>query len=100
MHRALESTEFQYEDLGHYRELRELADQLSEEINGDEIESPHLIIPIELQRGEHRVSLFTAITSLGSPQDVTLQELQIDTGFPTDESTRAFLRTLNRECSD
>jgi hypothetical protein len=34
--------------------------------------------------------LFTAITSLGSPQDVTMQELQIDTGFPADDESRAF----------
>jgi len=102
LHRALESTEFQYQDLDNYRELQQLADQLSEDMDGsgldsEAIESPHLIVPIELRRGEHRVSFYTAITTLGSPQDVTLQELQVDIGFPTDEASRVFLGRIDGE---
>lgn len=95
LHRALESAEFECEDVDHYYELRELANQLNDEQGGSEldkaaIESPHLVIPIELKRGKHRISLYTTITSLGTPQDVSLQELQIDIGFPTDDESRAF----------
>jgi transcriptional regulator with XRE-family HTH domain len=91
LHRSMESSHFHYEDLGHYRELRALASEIGEDLDSVEIERPQLIIPIELQRGEYRVSLYTAITSLGSPQDVTLQELVIDSGFPADDHTRQFL---------
>src|SRR5262249_14822111 len=42
-------------------------------------------IPVVLERDSTRLSLFTTITSLGTPLDVTLQELRIETYFPTDE---------------
>jgi transcriptional regulator with XRE-family HTH domain len=40
------------------------------------------------------IRLFTAITTLGTPQDVTLQELGIESSFPADADTDAFLRSL------
>jgi len=32
--------------------------------------------------------LFTTIATLGTPQDITLQELRIESFFPMDEETR------------
>jgi transcriptional regulator with XRE-family HTH domain len=37
--------------------------------------------------------LFTTIATLGTPQDVTLQELRIESFFPMDEATAALLRS-------
>jgi hypothetical protein len=35
--------------------------------------------------------VFSTITTFGTPQDVTLQELRIECFFPADEATRATL---------
>lgn len=53
-----------------------------------------LLIPVELQAGESRLRLFSTITTLGSPQDVTLQELRIEAFHPVDEATAQFVRAL------
>lgn len=43
------------------------------------------------KRGES-LRLFTTIATLGTPQDITLQELRIECFFPLDESTETLLR--------
>jgi transcriptional regulator with XRE-family HTH domain len=43
--------------------------------------------------------LFTALTTLGTPLDVGLHELRIETFFPADEATRAFILRLNNGVS-
>lgn len=52
------------------------------------------VLPLELARGERMFRLFTTITTLGTPLDVTLQELRIETYFPMDAATDAQLRAL------
>jgi hypothetical protein len=39
------------------------------------------------------IRLFTTIATLGTPQDVTLQGIRIETLFPADEPTGALLRS-------
>jgi hypothetical protein len=46
-------------------------------------------IDLELQKGDIKASFFTTVTTFGTPQDVTLQELRIESYFPTDDATRA-----------
>ena len=94
LHRALETVEFDREDVGYHTELKALAETLSKEVSQPQAESPHLVIPVELAKGDQRIRLFTAITTLGSPRDVTMQELQVDTGFPMDEESAAFFRNV------
>lgn len=36
-----------------------------------------------------RFNFFSAITTLGTPQDITVQELRIESFFPADDPTRA-----------
>lgn len=45
------------------------------------------IIPIRFRKGDWRFDFFSAVTTLGTPQDVTLQELRIETFFPNDRQT-------------
>lgn len=54
------------------------------------------VIATEFRHGGRLVRLFNAITTLGTPQDVTLQELRIESSFPADAETEAFLRGLAR----
>jgi transcriptional regulator with XRE-family HTH domain len=44
-------------------------------------------LPIEFRRGEVALRYFTTLTSLGTPHDITLQELRIESFFPADEAT-------------
>ena len=41
--------------------------------------------------------LFSALTTFGTAQDITLQELRIESFFPADEGTRALLKRLTAE---
>ncbi|WP_040921988.1 hypothetical protein [Saccharomonospora xinjiangensis] len=41
-----------------------------------------------------RLSLLYAVTVFGSPRDVTLDEIAIETFFPADDATRAVLAPL------
>ena len=53
------------------------------------------IIPLELRLGEEKLRLFTMLTTLGTPLDVTLQELRIESYHPADEHTVQILKSLN-----
>jgi MmyB-like transcription regulator ligand binding domain len=44
-------------------------------------------LPIELHKGDLSLRYFTMLTSLGTPHDITLQELRIESFFPADEAT-------------
>lgn len=51
-------------------------------------------VPLHLRKGDRDVRLFTTLTSLGTPIDVTAQEVHIESYFPADDATEAFLRAL------
>jgi transcriptional regulator with XRE-family HTH domain len=51
------------------------------------------ILPMEFHKGRTKLRLFTTIATLGTPQDITLQELRIENFFPMDEETREVFRT-------
>ena len=40
------------------------------------------------------ISLFTTITTFGTPMDVTLQELAVELFFPTDDRSATLLKDL------
>ncbi|GAC1535124.1 MAG: helix-turn-helix transcriptional regulator [Myxococcales bacterium] len=52
------------------------------------------LIPVELQLGERRARLFTTIATLGTPLDITLQELRIETFHAADAQSEALVRAL------
>ena len=53
-------------------------------------------LAIEFRRGDLNLRFFSTLTSLGTPHDITLQELRIESFFPADEATEAISRTLAR----
>lgn len=53
-----------------------------------------IVTPIQLRKGDFEVLPFTAITTLGTPLDVTLQELRIESFFPADEGSDRRIRAL------
>jgi transcriptional regulator with XRE-family HTH domain len=50
------------------------------------------VVPLKLEKEGLALSLFTLVSTLGTPLDVTLQELRIETYVPMDEATEAALR--------
>ncbi|MGN1289265.1 MAG: transcriptional regulator, partial [Bradyrhizobium sp.] len=50
------------------------------------------VLPMLFRKGDVRLQLFTTIATLGTPQDVTLQELRIESFFPMDEETAQIFR--------
>jgi transcriptional regulator with XRE-family HTH domain len=55
------------------------------------VETLPLIAGLNLKRGELVLNLFTTIATIGTAQDVTLQETRIETLFPADAATRQLL---------
>jgi transcriptional regulator with XRE-family HTH domain len=51
-------------------------------------------LAIEMQKGGTRLSFFTTLTTLGTPYDITLHELRVESFFPADNATEATLRRL------
>jgi transcriptional regulator with XRE-family HTH domain len=53
-----------------------------------------LLLPVHFRINGIDLRLFTTIMTLGTPQDVTLQELRIETFFPADTESEAALKQL------
>lgn len=52
------------------------------------------VLPLELVADGAVLRFFTTLTTVGTPLDVTLQELRIETYVPMDEATQSRLRSL------
>jgi transcriptional regulator with XRE-family HTH domain len=50
-------------------------------------ELPSPVLAMHFHKGQTSLRLFTTIATLGTPQDVTVQELRIECFFPADEAT-------------
>lgn len=46
-----------------------------------------VLLPIHIRRAELELRLFTTIMTFGTPQDVTLQEMRLETFFPGDQES-------------
>jgi transcriptional regulator with XRE-family HTH domain len=75
--------------------LKRLSD-LAETVPAD-ISLPHEgsfpVLPIHFQRCETSLRMFTTIATLGTPRDITLDEIRIEFFFPIDELTEAMCRS-------
>lgn len=52
------------------------------------------ILPLNLDIDGLKLSLFSVISTFGTPQDITTDELRIEAFYPTDETTEAFFKTM------
>ena len=82
------------------REAREMLDEfrgygLVPEIPRTEGSLAAPFLPMKLRKGELQLEIFTMVSTFGTPQDVTLQELRIETFFPANEVTEVFIRNLD-----
>lgn len=81
-----------------FSELEAIAgDDFGEEMGnaiGNHSGETHLlpILPLEFKLGDFELSLFSVISTFGTPQDITTDELRIETFYPSDEQTAKFFR--------
>ena len=54
------------------------------------------VLPLCLELGGVKLSLFSVISTFGAPQDVNTNELRIETFYPTDEATRVLFADVTR----
>lgn len=86
-----------YRESVHHPGARELLGRLQDfpgcpsPWDGD-IAETQLIAHLVLERETVRISTFSTLTSLGSPQDLTAHEVQLETFFPADEASESFFR--------
>jgi transcriptional regulator with XRE-family HTH domain len=50
------------------------------------------VLAMHFRKGKTDLRLFTTIATLGTPQDITLQELRVECFFPMDDATAGILR--------
>ena len=53
-----------------------------------------LVLPVEVRLGPYALRFFTTLTTLGAPQDVTLQELRIESFHGADAATIAIVKAM------
>ena len=75
------------EHLMQYPGVTELLDQPDDAGTG-------FVLPLELEIAGQQLSLFTTITTLGTPQDLAACELRIEAYHPADAATETLVRTI------
>ena len=50
-------------------------------------------LPLRLRKDDVELNLFTTITTLGTPHDVTVHELRLESFFPADEASRRWFQS-------
>jgi hypothetical protein len=56
--------------------------------------SPVPVLPTHLKVGPVNLRLFSMLTTFGTPQDVTTDELRVESFFPADPESAALLKKL------
>ncbi len=56
-------------------------------------EVPEPVLSIHFRKGGVDLKVFTTLATLGTPQDVTVQEIRIESFFPADATTASVFRT-------
>jgi MmyB-like transcription regulator ligand binding domain len=68
---------------------------------GGALQAADLLLPIHVSKDDLELRLFSTIMTLGTPQDVTLQELRLESFFPSDAtSEQAWTRLTSTESGD
>jgi transcriptional regulator with XRE-family HTH domain len=68
-----------------------VVDLIARHTDGED-DRPQLLVPCRLIVDGVELSLFTTLTTFGTPRDITLDELAVELFFPADDATDAVLR--------
>ncbi|HEY3608773.1 MAG TPA: helix-turn-helix transcriptional regulator [Pseudonocardiaceae bacterium] len=64
--------------------------------NGDvdtEFMAGDVVVPMRLRHDDRELSLFSTVTTFGTPRDITVEELAIESFYPADQETSEYLRS-------
>ena len=78
-------------------ELRGYAGSSERQRPSSSVTAADLLLPIHVRKGDLELRIFSTIMTLGTPRDVTLQELRIETFFPADDASE---KTWTRMTAD
>ena len=56
--------------------------------------SGDVVVPLQLLHNGRKLSLFSTVTTFGTPKDITVDELAIESFYPSDQETSEYLRNL------
>lgn len=79
------------------REIRRDADLPRRLCASEPLPQPAPVFVMRFEVNGVRLSLFTMISTFGTPQDVTAEELRVGSFYPADDETERFLRTMAAE---
>jgi hypothetical protein len=54
------------------------------------------VVPVTFKKAERTFKFFSTVTTLGTPQDITLQEIRIECFYPVDKDTERHAREMAR----
>jgi len=94
LHRAAQRSGDAPELLALYQELVALPGVEGRVPLPDPTRLPVMILPLHLKKDDVELRLFSAITILASPQDVTVEELRIESLMPADPATEKWIREI------
>lgn len=91
-----ELSQFKNDDVGLalLTELRGYAGCHLNEPSSAKLRATDLLLPVHIRKDDLELRIFSTIMTLGTPQDVTLQELRVETFFPADEASESCLRSM------
>lgn len=63
-----------------------------------DLEAPHeLILPMQLNLDGKIARMFSTVTTVATPHDVTLQELHVEAFYPADADTELLLQNYQQD---
>lgn len=77
-----------------WRDLLKLPGIAAPNLNDNESDAPGPLCEVRLRSGDACIGLIGAVLTLGTPQDVTLQELRVEMFMPADEASEAVLNAF------
>jgi len=75
-------------------ELRQYGGFAPQRLRDASLSPADLLLPIHIRTHDAELRIFSTIMTLGTPRDVTLQELRIETFFPADAESEACWRRI------
>jgi len=90
--RAPVTRQWPHRSIWPWRELLKLPDVAAPQLN--ETDAPGSLCEVRLKKGDISIGLIGAVLTLGTPQDVTLQELRVEMFMPADAASEAMLIAL------
>lgn len=77
-------------------EARQEYEELQKLVRDEDLETPDTepallpVLPLVIENGAMCLKLFSVISTFGTPQDITVDELRIESFFPADDATAQF----------